>query len=746
MRSDSRSLLKVSQIRCGNDSCGANVRHAYLKRNMKGKWLRVFLLLVLVVSIGAFYAYDLGQYFTIDYFKSRQQAFSEFYRERRISTISLYMGIYILVTALSLPGAAAMTLAGGALFGLPMGTVIVSFSSSIGATLAFLASRFLLRDWVRKRYGGKLAAINRGMEKDGAFYLFTLRMVPLFPFFVINLAMGVTAIRTSVFYAVSQIGMLAGTLVYVNAGVQLAKIDSLSGILSLELLFSFALLGIFPLVSKRVVSYFKSRKTMGRYRKPKKFDFNLIVIGAGSAGLVSAYIGAAAKAKTALIEKDRMGGDCLYTGCVPSKALIRSAKMLSYAARAEEFGFDKTDVAFNFAGIMKCVRKRIEAVEPHDSIERYRNLGVHCFKGKATVESPWVVRVDGKSLTTRSIIVATGARPVVPPLPGLDQVRHLTSDNIWNLEELPERLVVLGGGPIGCEMAQTFARLGSKVTQIEMDPRILAREDREVSALMQKRFQKEGVTLLTKHRASRIEVEGKRKTLVCSHDGAEVPVLFDEILFAVGRIANTKGFGLEELGVEIAQRGTIKTDKILRTNFPNIFCAGDVAGPYQFTHTAGHQAWYASINALFGRFKSFKADYRVVPWSTFTDPEVARVGLNELEADRQGVAYEVTKYGIEELDRAIADSENVGFVKVLTVPNSDRILGVTIVGPHAGDIIAEYVLAMKYGLGLNKILSTIHIYPTLAEANRNAAGEWRKRHQPKTALKWAERYFRWVRR
>ena len=712
---------------------------------MKGKWLRILLLLAIVVLAGAFYLFDMGQYLTLDTVKSRQAELLEFYRERRVLTVIVYMVVYIAVTALSLPGAAVMTLAGGALLGLPLGIVVVSFASSIGATLAFLASRFLLRDWVQKRFGNKLAVINRGMERDGPFYLFTLRLVSLFPFFAINLAMGLTAIRTPVFYAVSQIGMLAGTAVYVNAGVQLAGIDSLSGILSPGLLLSFALLGVFPLIAKRAVRYGKARRILNRYRKPRKFDFNLIVIGAGSAGLVSAYIGAAVKAKTALIEKERMGGDCLNTGCIPSKALLRSAKMLSYAARAREFGFEKTEVAFRFSGVMERVRERIEAVVPHDSVERYTRLGVRCFRGEATVASPWEVRVGGKALTTRSIVIATGARPAVPPIPGLDQIRYLTSDNVWDLQELPQRLAVLGGGPIGCEMTQAFSRLGSLVTQIEMAPRLLVREDEEVSALMQGKLREEGVTVLTGHRASRIEVEREEKTLICNHNGREVSVPFDDILLAVGRVPNTGGFGLEELGVEISPQGTIETDEMLRTNFPNIFCAGDVTGPYQFTHTAGHQAWYASINALFGRFKSFKADYRTVPWSTFTDPEVAGVGLNQTEADRRGIAYEITKYDIGNLDRAIADSENFGFVKVLTKPKSDRILGATIVGAHAGDTIAEFVLAMKHGLGLNKILSTIHIYPTLTEANRHAAGEWRRQHQPAAVLKWVERYFKWVR-
>ncbi len=716
-----------------------------MKQNMTRHRSRIVVVLAIAAAATLFFALDLGQYLTIDYLKSRQLAFQEYYQGHRLFTVLSYMGIYILTAALSLPGAAVLTLAGGALFGIFVGTVAVSFASSIGATLAFIVSRFILKDYVQEKFGDKLAAINEGMEKDGAFYLFTLRLVPVFPFFAINLAMGLTPIRTRTFYWVSQAGMLAGTIVYVNAGTQLAGIESLSGILSPALLFSFALLGIFPLAAKKIVDTVNARKVLDKYEKPEKFDYNLIVIGAGAAGLVTSYIAAVVKAKVALIEKHKMGGDCLNTGCVPSKALIRSAKMLSYAARAKEFGFRSGKFDFDFAEIMERVHRVIRKVEPHDSVERYTKLGVECIKGEARILSPYEVRVNGKVLTTRSIVIATGARPLVPPIPGLSNVPYLTSDTIWEIRERPERLVVLGGGPIGCELTQAFARLGSSVTQVEMAPRIMGREDPEISDHVKARFEKEGVRVLTGHRAKEVVVEEGNKVLVCEHGGEEVRVEFDQILVALGRAANTKGFGLSELGVKLAGNGTIETDELLRTNFPNIFCAGDVAGPYQFTHTAAHQAWYASVNALFGRFKHMKADYRVIPWATYTDPEVARVGLNETEAREKKIPYEVTTYGIDDLDRAIADSEDHGVVKVLTVPGKDKILGVTIMGSHAGDIIAEYILAMKNGLGLNKIMGTIHIYPTLSEANKYAAGEWKKARVPEKTLKWVAKYHAWMR-
>ena len=699
-------------------------------------------LLLVAALIAAFFIFDLGQYLTLDFLKSQHQAFLDYYASHQTLTITIYFLLYILVTALSLPGAVIMTLAGGAIFGLLYGVVIISFASTIGATLAFLISRFLLRDYVQKRFGDKLKAVNDGIEHDGDFYLFTLRLIPIFPFFIINLVMGLTPMKARRFYVVSQIGMLPGTIVYVNAGSQLGKLDSLSGILSPSLLLSFALLGLFPLLAKKFVEWLKRRKLRQHYPQPEKFDYNLVVIGGGSAGLVSALIAATVKAKVALIEKHKMGGDCLNTGCVPSKALIRSAKMLSYAHRARDFGLQKTEVSFDFAEVMARIQRVIKKIEPHDSVERFTRLGVDVKQGHAQIRSPFEVEVGGEVLTTRNIIIATGARPAVPDIPGIEAVDFLTSDTLWDLRQQPRRLLVLGGGPIGCELAQSFQRLGSEVTLVQRGERLLPREDAEISAMVMQRFADEGMTVLTGHTARRFE---DANTLICEHAGEAVEITFDRVLIALGRQANTEGFGLEALGVRIARSGTIEADPLLRTNIPNIYVCGDVTGPYQFTHTASHQAWYASVNALFSPFKTFRVDYSVIPWATYTDPEVARVGLNEQEACEKGIAFEVTTYGIDDLDRAIADSEDHGLVKVLTVPGKDKILGVTIVGSHAGDLIAEFVFAMKHGLGLNKILATIHIYPTLAEANKFVAGNWKKNHKPERLLDWVGRFHRWRR-
>jgi pyruvate/2-oxoglutarate dehydrogenase complex dihydrolipoamide dehydrogenase (E3) component/uncharacterized membrane protein YdjX (TVP38/TMEM64 family) len=711
---------------------------------------RIAVLAAIAALIAAFFVFDLGQYLTLDYFKAQQAAIDAYFRAHPLPTAAIYFAIYVAVTGLSLPGAALMTIVGGAIFGLLWGTVIVSFASVIGATLAFLASRFLFRDAIQRKFGDKLAAINRGVEKEGAFYLFALRLVPAFPFFVINLVMGLTPIRTWTFYWVSQLGMLAGTIVYVNAGTQIARIDSLAGLVSPGLIGSFVLLGIFPLIAKKVVDWLKARKVYAKWSKPARFDRNLVVIGAGSAGLVSAYIGAAVKAKVSLVEKHKMGGDCLNFGCVPSKALIRSAKFLSHVQRAREWGIRSASADFEFKDVMDRVHRVIKAVEPHDSAERYAGLGVDVIQGTAKITSPWSVEVrrnDGavQTLTTRAIVIAAGGAPFVPPIPGIEDVGYVTSDTIWELRELPKRLVVLGGGAIGAELAQCFARLGSRVTQVEMLPRILIKEDPEISEMVGRRFRAEGIDVRVDTKAKAFKVVNGEKTMVAEHGGKDIEIPFDLLLCAVGRVARTTGYGLEELGIPVTKQRTIEVNEYLQTVYPNIYACGDVAGPYQFTHTASHMAWYCAVNALFGRFRKYKVDYSVIPWATFTEPEVARVGLNEIEAKEKGVPYEVTTYGLDDLDRAIADGEAEGVVKVLTVPGKDRILGVTIAGEHAGDLIIEYITAMKNGIGLNRILGTIHIYPTLVEANKYAAGNWKRAHAPQGALRWLERYHSWMR-
>lgn len=707
--------------------------------------LRIFLLVLVAAAIAAFFYFDIVQYFSLDYFSAQKQALDAYIAEHFVAGSLIYFCIYVVVFALALPAGAILTLAGGALFGLGWGIVLVSFASTLGSTLAFLAARFVARDWVNQRFAGKLDTINQGVAKDGAFYLLTLRLVPIFPPALINLAMGLSSMKTWTFYWVSQLGMLAGTAVYVNAGTELANIDINQGILSPGLIFAFVLLGVFPLVAKRVLGLLQVRRVYRNYPKPKSFDNNLVVLGAGSGGLVTAYIAAMVKAEVTLIEKHQMGGDCLNTGCVPSKALLRSAKIAHYIDRAETFGIKDASARVDFAAVMNRVQQAINTIEPHDSVERYTELGVNCVSGEASIVSPYEVKVGERVITTQNIVIATGGRPAVPAIKGIEQVPFYTSDTIWNLHAQPAHLLVIGAGPIGCELAQAFSRLGSEVTIVSRGEHILPKEDPDVSEVVLKQMRSEGVNVALAHYPIEITQRDQDYEMLAEHLGSQQRFRFTHLLVATGRSANTESLGLDALGIELSDDGTIAVDDYLRTRFPNIYAVGDVAGPYQFTHAASHQAWYAAVNALFGRFKSFKADYSVIPWATFTDPEVARVGLSETEAREKGIDFDVTRYDLDDLDRAIADGETQGFVKVITPKGKDKILGATIVGYHAGELINEFIATMKRGGRLNDILSTIHIYPTLGEANKFAAGEWKKARKPEKLLAYVQRFHRWSR-
>jgi pyruvate/2-oxoglutarate dehydrogenase complex dihydrolipoamide dehydrogenase (E3) component/uncharacterized membrane protein YdjX (TVP38/TMEM64 family) len=727
------------------DRTGCRGGQGQVSRSALGK---IALFALLAAGVAAFFLLDLGAYLTLDSLKAQQAGLAALLDRQPLLVIGGFFLIYVTAAALSLPGAVILTLAAGAIFGLWLGTLIVSFASAIGASLAFLSSRYLLRDWVKARFGRRVAAIDRGVEQDGAFYLLTLRLIPAFPFFLINLAMGLTAMKLPVFYLVSQFGMLLGTLVFVNAGTQLAAIESTSDILSPALIGSFVLLGLFPLLAKWVLGLIKRRRLYRRWKRPRHFDRNLVVIGGGAGGLVTAYIAATVRAKVTLVEAGKMGGDCLNTGCVPSKALIRSARSAHELRHAADFGVGGGEPNVDFPAVMRRIAEVITTIEPADSVERYTGLGVDVRLGYATIVDPWTVEIADKEggtsrLTTRSIVIASGGEPFVPDLPGLREAGVLTSETLWEAmarrDSVPERMVIVGGGPIGTEMAQAFQRLGSHVTLVEGGDRILPKDDLEASALVLGTLRGEGVSVLLGHQALRCE----GKSLVVASDGVETSLPFDEIVMAVGRRARLKGYGLEALGFD-TDKPLVLNDK-LQTVLPNVYAAGDVAGAYQFTHVAAHQAWFAAVNALFGTFKSFKADYRVIPWTTFTDPEVAQVGHTEATAAKEGIAYEVVRFPLDHLDRAVAEGARSGFVKLLVAKGKDRILGATIVAAGAGEMMAEYVLAMKHGIGLNKIFGTIHAYPTMTEANKYAAGEWKKAHKPETLLRWVERFHAWRR-
>ncbi|WP_051329514.1 FAD-dependent oxidoreductase [Geminicoccus roseus] len=696
-------------------------------------------LLVLVVGAAIFVFADGARLFDIGSIAQHRDRYVDWISANPLLGAGAFFLAYVAVTAVSIPGAAAMTVLAGSLFGLVTGTILVSFASVAGATLAMLAARYLLRGFVERRFGNAMAKLNRGVERDGASYLFGLRLVPVIPFVAINLGMGLTRMNPLTFAWVSQLGMLPATLVYVNAGSQLMSVERASDLLSARLLLAFLALAIFPFAAKRGVAWWQRRGAEATWQRPARFDYNLVVIGAGSAGLVSAYVAAAAKARVALIEQNQMGGDCLNTGCVPSKALIRSAKLAKEARQPERLGLDG-DLSVNFPAVMARIRRVIARIEPHDSAERYRGLGVEVISGRATIVDPWTVRVDGRSLSTRKIVVATGAEPSLPPIPGLEAVEPLTSESLWSLTEQPVHLLVVGGGAIGCELAQSFARLGSKVVMVEAAPRILGQEDDDVAAAMVATLEQDGVEILAGAGIARFEQTGLGGR-AHMEDGRAIE--FTRVLVATGRRPRVTGFGLEELG--LLDDGKLVVDERLQTRLPSIHAAGDVIGQLQFTHAASHHAWHAAVNSLFGRIWSFNVDVSVFPIVIYTDPEMARVGITEAEARARNIPVEVTRFDLADLDRAITDGADDGFIKVLTVPGKDRILGATVVGARAGDLLAEFTLAMRHGLGLKAILKTIHPYPGWMEANKAVAGAWQRDHVPDWAMSLSERWMRWQR-
>lgn len=711
------------------------------------KLLLIALLFILVVL---FFIFDAQQFLSLSYLKASQAQFAEWYAHYPWLVLGSFFVFYVAITALSLPGAAILTLAAGALFGLGTGLVLVSFASSIGATLAFLAARYLIRDQVQQRFAQPLQTINAGIAKEGALYLLTLRLVPLIPFFVINILMGLTRMPLRTFYWVSQLGMLPGTLVYVNAGTQLGKVQSTAEILSPALVGSLVLLALFPWLAKALVDYVKQQRIYQGWSKPKHFERNIIVIGAGAAGLVSSYIAAAVKAKVTLIEAHKMGGDCLNYGCVPSKALIKSAKIAHQIATAREFGVLATGQV-DFKTVMQRVAQVIQTVEPHDSVERYTQLGVEVLQGYATLQDPWTVQValhEGttRTLTARNIVLATGASPVVPPIKGIEHSGYVTSETVWErlmqYEQIPQAVLLMGGGAISCELAQAFQRLGAQVTIIIRAKRLLSRDDEEVAVGVQQQLEAEGVKILTDCQWLECKQDQDAlKSIVLQRQGEVFELPYELLICALGRKPRLEGFGLEALG--LVTDPNLEVDDYLATRYPHIYVAGDVAGELQFTHVAAHHAWYATVNSLFGVFKRFKVDRRVIPRVMFTDPEVAQVGLTEQMAQQQGIAYEVSRFELAELDRAITEGQRGGFIKVLTPTKSDKILGVTIVSAHAGELIAEYTLAVKQGIGLNKLLGTIHPYPTWSEANKYVAGVWKKAHAPKHLLTLVEYFHQW---
>ena len=705
---------------------------------MKKIALLIALVATVVVIVNVF---DIHNYFSLSFLKEQQGQLQSIIESKPLLYALIFFLIYVLVASLSIPGAVILTLAGGALFGLVKGTILVSFASSIGALFAFLVARFILRDTIQNKFSSQLSVINEKLEKEGAIYVFSLRLVFVFPFFLCNLVLALTSIRPATFYWFSQLGMLPATMAYVNAGTQIAKIESVSDIASPGLIFAFTLLAVLPFIATRILNIVKANKAYSKFKKPKKFDYNTVVLGGGSAGLVAAYTTSTLRGKVVLIEKHKMGGDCLNTGCVPSKAILRSAKFIADMQQPKSFGIDESSYSVNFKNVMDRVHSKIATIEPKDSVERYTELGVECEQGEAKVRSPWEVEVNGKVLTTKNIILATGASPNVPAIEGLDTTDYYTTDTIWSLESLPEHLLVIGAGPIGCELGQAFARLGAKVTMVQRGSRILPNEDSEAATLIEQSLRADKVDLLTNFATQKINQQGDQYLIKGRQNENSIDFTCSHILVATGRVANLSG--LDALSLDVNDQGRLDINPTLQTRFPNVYACGDVTSPKQYTHVASHQAWYAAFNALFSPLKKFKCSLDNVPYAVFTDPEVAGVGLTEQDAKAQNIEYEVTTFPMDDIDRAITDSATEGFVKVLTPPGSDKILGVSMVGDHASELISEFVLAKTHKMGLNKILSTVHIYPTKSEINRMVAGKWRRSQLTERIVNWLVKYQQW---
>ena len=686
----------------------------------------VFLLIIAAILFTVSWL-DLHQLFTLSQLKQQQHTLQQLVAQNMFAASIIYFLCYVGMAGLAIPGALIMTLAGGALFGLLTGVLLVSFASSLGALIAFWAARFFLHDYIQSKYKDRLTVINDKIKQQGHWYLLFIRLVPAFPFFLVNVLMGLTPIRAGSYYLVSQIGMLPATIIYVNAGTELAKISSPQDILSWPLLISLTLLGLLPFITQGLVKLLTLKRLYAKWRKPKQFDYHTIVIGAGAAGLVSAYTSATLQAKVALIEQSEMGGDCLNTGCVPSKSILRTAKFVADLSRHQEFGIDEAHYKLQFSNIMRRVHNTVATIAPKDSIQRYSTLGVDCFSAEASLISPWQVELNQPAkhtLTAKNIIVASGAQPAIPTITGLDEVDYYTSDSIWNLTTLPQELLIIGAGPIACELGLAFARLGTKVTLVNRGERILANEDHHAAQLLHDKLTQAGLRILNNFFSDEFSHQHDMKCLVGKHEGQSIRLNFTHLLLAVGRTANTAA--LAALDIDINQRGQIVTNQFMQTNYPNIYACGDVTSPLQYTHSASHQAWYAAFNALFRPLKQFKCALANIPRAIYTDPEIASLGITEQQAIEQGIKYQVTTLAMDDIDRAITDSATDGFVKVITADNSDKILGVCIVGEHASELIAEFVLAKTHNLGLNKILQTVHLYPTRSEINRLAAGKWRR--------------------
>lgn len=705
---------------------------------------RLIILALLIAAVACFFIFDLGEYLTLESIKSHSGALHGQVQAHPWWARGTFFAVYVALTALSFPGTVVLTLLAGALFGLLEGTLLVSFASNVGAVMAMLISRFMLRDWIQKRFGTQIAAINKGLAREGTFYLVSLRLIPLVPFVLLNPALGLTRVGMWTFWWTTQLGMLPGNAIYVNAGQQLVQLQSLSGILSPSMISTLVLLAVFPLLATRLLTLYKARQAYRGWRRPKRFERNLVVIGGGTGGLATARIAASLKAQVSLFERQRLGGVAVHEGSVPARALSRSANLAHALHHGQPQGVRQQVEDADFAEVVGRVRRLADEAMGCPSAEHYTRLGVEVVMAEARLSSPWTVEVEGRTLASRAIVIATGSRPWVPPIPGLDAVEPLTCDTLWSLRERPERLLVLGNGAGACEFAQAFQRLGCQVTLASEREVLLEQEDAEAAQAVTAALNADGVELRLGLSPLRVEVvEGERRLICGARDEGELALPFDRVLLALGQSADVEGLGLDALGLRCGDDGSLDVDEYLATRYPNIYAVGSVAGPYGAPHVAEHQAWYAAVNALFGGFRRFTVSERVIPHAVFTAPEIASVGLTEAEARALGVEFDVIRLNLSSLAGAVAEGAGEGFVKVLTEQGEDRILGVTIVGEQASETLAGFVVAMKHKLGLNKLAETVQLGATLGEASRVVAEAWRQQRRPTRAIGWAERFNRW---
>jgi pyruvate/2-oxoglutarate dehydrogenase complex dihydrolipoamide dehydrogenase (E3) component/uncharacterized membrane protein YdjX (TVP38/TMEM64 family) len=700
---------------------------------------------------------------------------------------------YVFLTVLLVPGS-AITVGAGTLFGLKIGFIVVVLGANLGALVAFFLARTLLRQRVARwaESNPRFRLLDRAIGKQGFKMVLLTRLSPIFPFVLLNYFLGLTAVRTGAYVLGNLLGMLPATFLFVYLGA--AARDALAGQLNVSVGLYQQILKVVGLLATIAVVIMITRIARQALRqteqldegstvpgkprlepnyRPATFDkmmivddahdrrliqnchpphwinpapagkYNLVVIGAGTAGLVSAAGAAGLGAKVALIEHNLMGGDCLNIGCVPSKAMIRAARAAHDARDAARFGLEiACEPQVAFAGAMERMRKLRAGISDHDSAERFRKLGVDVFIGTARFTGASSIEVDGKRLEFRRAVIAAGARAAKLPIPGLEKTGYLTNETVFRLTELPRRIAIIGAGPVGCELAQTFARFGSKVTLLSDGAEILPKEDADAAAIVRKKMEQDGVRIVTKAKIHRAEKNNGEKILAATVGEAAVDINCDAVLVAAGRTPNLEGLDLEAAGIGYTYRG-VEVDDWLRTKNPRVYAAGDVCSQFKFTHAADAMARLVIANALF--FARRKVSALTIPWCTYTDPEIAHVGYYEKDARQAGFAVATLTESMKDVDRAILDGEEEGFARVHYDQKSGKILGGAIVARHAGEMIGELTLAMVAKQKVGVLSSTIHPYPTQAEVLHKIGDAYMRARLTPRVKKTLQTWLRWQR-